>query len=371
MFFVADCELSLLFYLQKPAKVIAFGVMSMILSCLIFSAVLYSIIQKSYFGEKRLSNGILTWHLDEGFSLSVIFILVISMGSSSMVEEEQYIWHYLLSTLNVLLLRKTLQFFKKDSTCGFFTLFSGHERTSLRASSIFTLLISGRILRGWHQGGVNWTYLPDISKWLEQSGTDLQLIQLTSVFLTIILCLFSLSLLRRKTKVILVVGFHFLMSGFLVLHHIVKYRHNTSVPSSNAATSLAQIIYATLGITTVGTALVVPWVMPMQISNACSSDHEVSRPFKIGSQSQHSELRDCLYITGWVYIGSWCLLQLLLQQPVNTAVMLLILVQIYASFLFFSQGMQQQKQWVEVSLHRCIMMNCFLLSLILVHLWQR
>ncbi|XP_023003513.1 GPI ethanolamine phosphate transferase 2 isoform X1 [Cucurbita maxima] len=334
---------------DKPAKVIAFGVMSMILSCLIFSAVLYSIIQKKYFGEKRLSNGILTWHLDEGFSLSVIFILVISMGSSSMVEEEQYIWHYLISTLNMLLLRKTLQFFKKDSTCGLFTLFSGHERTSLRASSIFTLLITGRILRGWHQGGVNWTYLPDISKWLEQSGTDLQLIQLTSVLLTIILCLFSLSLLRRKTKIILVVGFNFFMSGLLVLHHIVKYRHNTSVPSSNAATSLAQIIYATLGITTVGTALAVPWVMPIQTSNVCSSDHAVSRPFKIGSQSQHPELRDCLYITGWVYIGSWCLLQLLLQQPVNTAVMLLILVQIYASFLFFSKGMQQQKQWVEVA----------------------
>lgn len=173
--------------LQKPSTVIVFGVKSMILSFLIFSTAIYSIIQEIYSGEKQLSNGIFTRHLDEGFSLSVIFILVISMGSSSMVEEEQYIWHYLISTLNMLFLRKTVQFFKKENTCSVFTLFSGHERVCIRASSIFTLLIIGRILRGWHQGGVNWTHLPDISKWLEQSGTDLQLIQLTAVILTIIL----------------------------------------------------------------------------------------------------------------------------------------------------------------------------------------
>lgn len=338
---------------DKPSTVIVFGVKSMILSFLIFSTAIYSIIQEIYSGEKQLSNGIFTRHLDEGFSLSVIFILVISMGSSSMVEEEQYIWHYLISTLNMLFLRKTVQFFKKENTCSVFTLFSGHERVCIRASSIFTLLIIGRILRGWHQGGVNWTHLPDISKWLEQSGTDLQLIQLTAVILTIILSLFSLSVLGRRMKIVLVVGFNFLMSGLLVLYHILKYQHNASLPSSNAATSLAQIIYATLGVSTVGTVLAVPWIMPIQISKACSShrNHKsaVSHPFKIGSQSQYPELRYSLYIIGWVYIGSWCLLQSLLQQPVNAVVTLLILMQIFASFLFFSQGMLQQKQWVEVA----------------------
>lgn len=332
----------------------------MILSLLIFFTIIYFIIQELYFGEKQPSNGILTWHLDEGFSLSVIFILVISMGSSSMVEEEQYIWHYLIATLNMLLLRKTVQFFKKESVCGFFTLFDGHERVCLRASSIFTLLITGRILRGWHQGGVNWTYLPDISKWLEQSGTNLQLIQLTSVVLTIILSLFSLTLLGRRIKVVLVVGINFLMSGLLVLYHIMKYQHNASLPSSNAATSLAQIIYATLGVTTVGTVLAVPWIIPFHISKTCSSDHNsaVSHPLKLGSQAQYPELRDSLYIIGWVYIGSWCLLQLLLQQPVNSPVTLLILTQIFASFLFVSQGMLQRKQWVEVSLLSSITMDC-------------
>ncbi|XP_022133279.1 GPI ethanolamine phosphate transferase 2 isoform X2 [Momordica charantia] len=336
---------------DKPAKVIAFGVVSMTLSCLIFFAVIYSIIQEICLREKQLSNGILPWHLDEVFSLAVIFILVISMGSSSMVEEEQYIWHFLISTLNMLLLRKTVQFFQKGSACDSFALLNGHGRICLRASSIFTLLICGRILRGWHQGGVNWTYLPDISKWLEQSESDLQLIQLASVFLTIIFSLLSLSLLGRRTKIVLVVGFNFLMSGLLVLHHIVKSEHNASLPSNNAATSLAQMIYATLGVTTVGTVLAVPWIMPIQLSETCSSYHNssISHPSKIGSESQYPELRDSLYIIGCVYVGSWCLLQLLLQQPINSAVMLLILMQILASFLFFSQGMLQRKQWVEVA----------------------
>ncbi|XP_050944793.1 GPI ethanolamine phosphate transferase 2 isoform X4 [Cucumis melo] len=336
---------------DKPSTVIVFGVMSMFLSFLIFSISIYSIIQESYSGEKQLSNGIFTQHLDEGFSLSVIFILVISMGSSSMVEEEQYIWHYLISTLNLLFLRKTMQFFKKESTCRFFNLFNGHGKVCIRISSIFTLLITGRILRGWHQGGVNWTHLPDISKWLEQSGTDLQLIQLIAVILTTILILFSLSLLGRGMKIVLVVGFNFLMSGLLVFYHILRYQHNASLPSSNAATSLAQIIYATLGVSTVGTVLAVPWIMPIQISKACCRDRNdnsaVSYPLKIGSQSQYPELIYSLHIIGWVYIGSWCLLQLLLQQPVNSVVTLLILMQIFASFLFFSQGMLQQKQWVE------------------------
>lgn len=163
-------------------------------------------------------------------------------------------------------------------------------------------------------------------------------------------------------KIVLVVGFNFLMSGLLVLYHILKYQHNASLPSSNAATSLAQIIYATLGVSTVGTVLAVPWIMPIQISKACSShrNHKsaVSHPFKIGSQSQYPELRYSLYIIGWVYIGSWCLLQSLLQQPVNAVVTLLILMQIFASFLFFSQGMLQQKQWVEVSLNSIIIVDC-------------
>ncbi|XP_038881646.1 GPI ethanolamine phosphate transferase 2 isoform X3 [Benincasa hispida] len=338
---------------DKPSTVIVFGVMSMILSFLIFSTVIYSLIQEIYSGEKQLFSGIFTRHLDEGFSLSVIFILLISMGSSSMVEEEQYIWHYLISTLNILFLRRTVQFCQKESTCRVFYLFNGHERVCIKASSIFTLLITGRILRGWHQGGVNWTHLPDISKWLEQSGTDLQLIQLTAVILTIILSLFSLSLLGRRMKIVLIVGFNFLMSGLLVLYHIVKYQHSASLSSSNAATSLAQIIYATLGVSTVGTVLAVPWIMPIQISKECSNDHNhnsaVSDPLNIGSQSQYLELRYSLYIIGWVYIGSWCLLQLLLQQPVNSVVTLLILMQIFASFLFFFQGMLQQKQWVEVA----------------------
>ncbi|PHT31247.1 hypothetical protein CQW23_27584 [Capsicum baccatum] len=58
--------------------------------------------------------------------------------------------------------------------------------------SILVILISGRILGGWHQGGVNWTNLPDISKWLEQMGsTYIKLFQLVSVIILINISLVS------------------------------------------------------------------------------------------------------------------------------------------------------------------------------------
>lgn len=107
-----------------------------------------------------------TWYLDETFVLGVILILIISMGSSSLVEEEQYIWHFMASTLHLLLLRKAIQS-SVHSFCK-----EQNKRSGLQMSSICVLLSSGRILRGWHQGGVNWTNLPDISKWLEQAGSD-------------------------------------------------------------------------------------------------------------------------------------------------------------------------------------------------------
>jgi ethanolaminephosphotransferase len=45
----------------------------------------------------------------------------------------------------------------------------------------------------------------------------------------------------------------------------------------------------------------------------------------------------------------WCLLQLLLQQPINSLPMLLLLVQILASMIYSSYSGVHHKQWVEVS----------------------
>ncbi|XP_022739248.1 GPI ethanolamine phosphate transferase 2 isoform X7 [Durio zibethinus] len=61
------------------------------------------------------------------------------------------------------------------------------------------------------------------------------------------------------------------------------------------------------------------------------------------------ELRDSLYVIGWAYILCWCLLQLLLQQPINSTPILLLLVQILASMLYFASNGTHHKEWIEIA----------------------
>ncbi|XP_058010343.1 GPI ethanolamine phosphate transferase 2 isoform X2 [Hevea brasiliensis] len=231
---------------DKPVPLLAFGVVAMALSCLIFLGLITCMSREVYTGEKQhlsgSSNSKIRWCLDEAFILGVVLILVMSMGSSSMVEEEQYIWNFVISTLYLLLLRKAVQSHSGRSGSALF-LKAQNKRSDFQLCAIFLLLISGRILRGWHQGGVNWTHLPDISKWLEQAGSNLiRSIQLTSGLLMMGLGLFALFLFVTNTKLVRVVALFFLISGFLVLWHIMEYQDNEFVSSDYHATLLAQPI---------------------------------------------------------------------------------------------------------------------------------
>ncbi|PQQ18194.1 GPI ethanolamine phosphate transferase 2 isoform X2 [Prunus yedoensis var. nudiflora] len=213
---------------DKPVSLLTLGIAAMLLSCLILLSLLFNMCKEVYIREKYLfdlESAMQTWYLDETFVLGVILILIVSMISSSMVEEEQYIWHFVASTLNLLLLRKAIQCPPCGGAQGLHTLSKEQNKIScFRLSSIFVVLVSGRILRGWHQGGVNWTNLPDISKWLEQSGTDnVKSIQLVSCLLLMTLSLYVLFLLGSNKKFVLVIGFSFLMSGLLVLQHVTKH----------------------------------------------------------------------------------------------------------------------------------------------------
>ncbi|GAY38786.1 hypothetical protein CUMW_039350 [Citrus unshiu] len=296
---------------EKPVDLLAFGVTAMLLSCLVLLSLTLHMGREINLIEKlhhyHSNNDMQMCFLDEIFVLGVILILVISMASSSMVEEEHYIWHFMSSSL---------------------------------------------ILRGCHQGGVNWTHLPDISKWLENSGgVHVKTVQLVSGVSVVILGFCFLSLLSSKKNVILVVGFNFLVSGLLVLVHIVKYQENAFARSSYGATISAQMIYAVLGSTTVGTAVLLPWFMPIQISKVGSSRDiysSISVPSDVKDKSLLMALKDSLYVIGWAYIFSWCLLQLLLQQPINAMPILLLLVQILTSLLHFSYS-GLHKEWVEIS----------------------
>ncbi|KAF5454415.1 hypothetical protein F2P56_024082 [Juglans regia] len=338
---------------DKPVNLLAFGVAAMLLSCLILSCLIFHVCKEFCFRQKKnfdLVDGMCNWNLDEAFILGVILIVIISMGSSSMVEEEQYIWHFLTSTLDLLLLRKTMQLLPVKKS---FRLYEGTKKIGFQVYSIFVLIISGRTLRGWHQGGVNWTHLSDVSKWLEQAGSNnVKLVQLVSCLLIISLCFFTLSVLGSRRKFVLVVGFSFLVFGLLVLQHIMIYQENTIVQSSSTATLMVQIIFAVLGITAIGTFIVLPLVMPISISKKHSSHDSymsTSDPIEIQNKYPLAELKDSLYVIGWTYICYWCLLQLLLQQPVNAVPILLILVQILASMIYSSYSGLHQKQWVEIA----------------------
>ncbi|XP_062178247.1 GPI ethanolamine phosphate transferase 2 isoform X3 [Alnus glutinosa] len=341
---------------DKPVNLLAFGVAAMLLSCLILLCLIFHICKEFYIREKQLFDSIYsmyTWNLAETFILGIMLILVISMGSSSMVEEEQYIWHFVTSTLDLLLLRKTMQSLPARRSQSSFRLYNGTKKIGFQMCSIFVLVISGRTLRGWHQGGVNWTYLPDISKWLEQAGSNyIKFIHLISGLLMISFCLFALSLIGSRRKLVLVVGFSFLVPGLLVLQHIMLYQENTLVSSSCSATLWVQIIFAILGIATIGTFMALPWLMPICVSKRYSghdSYMSTSVPIEIQKKYPLLELKDTLFVTGWAYMFCWCLLQLLLQQPINSVPILLLLVQIFAIMIYSSYCGLHHKQWVEIA----------------------
>ncbi|XP_062100304.1 uncharacterized protein LOC133806185 isoform X3 [Humulus lupulus] len=345
---------------DKPFSLLGSGVSAMILSCVILLSLLCLMCKEVYGRERKCvsnfeSNIMHAWNLDEAFTIGVIFILVISMGSSSMVEEEQYIWHFVSSTLLFLLLRKSVQSSQAERAQNIFNLFNGKNKNiGFQTMSIALLLVSGRILRGWHQGGVNWTDLPDISKWLEQAGGDhlLREIQLVAGLMVIALSLISLSVFDLNRKSVAVIGFCFLTSGLLVLQHIMKQQDSMFAPSSYNATMLVQIIYTVLGFSTLGIAVAVPWLSPCLNSKTCSNNYSyilASGPDELHYKSLLVELKNCSLVIGWTYICSWCLLQLLLQQPINSMPILLLLLQVLVGMLYCFYRGEHNKHWVEVA----------------------
>ncbi|XVF61528.1 hypothetical protein PTKIN_Ptkin08bG0136500 [Pterospermum kingtungense] len=342
---------------DKPVKLLVLGLATMFISCVILSSLIFCRVKEIYLGgrQQSLNYGMNDCSLDETFTLSVVLILVTSMGSSSMVEEEHYIWYFVISTFYLLLFRKTAQSLSAVGVQSSLLMQKGQSGGYFKMCLIFLLLISGSILRGWHQGGVNWTSLPDISKCLEQAGGHyVKWFQLISAFLVIIICLCTLFSIEYRGKYLQVVRLSFLISGLLVLLHITRYQDYTFSSTNYGATLLAQIVYAILGTATIGIVVALPWLIPFSMSKIYPSDNTISPPpFFLSIQEKFPlvELRDSLYVIGSAYILCWCLLQLLLQQPINSAPILLLLVQILASMRYFSSSGTHHKEWVEVSFY--------------------
>ncbi|KAL3527537.1 hypothetical protein ACH5RR_012193 [Cinchona calisaya] len=340
---------------DRPFSLLASGLAAMLLSCLILLALLFLIVRENYIKEKghfpHLNKTMHRWHLDKTFSLAIIFILILSMGSSSMVEEEQYIWHFVTSSFYLVLLRKAMQSMTavvlQNSPI---VMRRQKERGILQVFSIIAILTSGRVLRGWHQGGVNWVHLPDISKLLEQAGSAyISLLQLTSGVLLIsanfFILLFSLWSKRTFVMVILLI---YLYPASLILYHIVVHQGTTIATTGFGSTEMVQRFYAILSISAIGTIISVPWLMPSQNSdisrNGFYSSCDIS--FEVRRRLLLEGMRDSTFVTGWVFIFSWCLLQLLLQQPINSMPLLLLFIQILATVWYSSGG---DPQLVEVA----------------------
>ncbi|KAJ0959889.1 hypothetical protein J5N97_000343 [Dioscorea zingiberensis] len=127
-------------------------------------------------------------------------------------------------------------------------------------SAVIIVLICGRILRGWHQGGINWTYLPDISKWLDQSGAFMiKFLQITSLLLILAMSSFALSLVRSRRSLVLIIFCSYLACGFLVLLYAMKYQGHNVVAMDHSATFIARMFYVAVAIIMILVLLVTPW----------------------------------------------------------------------------------------------------------------
>ncbi|KAI3992030.1 hypothetical protein MKX01_014921 [Papaver californicum] len=340
---------------DKPPELLAPGIATMAVSCAMFLFILFCLCKEVYLKENQ---GHLDcsykWHLDEVYAFVVVVIFVFSMGSSSMVEEEQYIWHFLTSTLYLIFLRKTFQSPFPGAVPSLLNVIKGLKTSNhYRIFSIIFVLICGRILRSWHQGGVNWVHLPDISKWLEQTDPPtIRSFHIVSLLFVIGLSSFTLYLLEPKRRIVLVIQVSLFLSGFLLVMHILEFQDTVFGHSNFSSTFIAQSIYATIIMTVIVTVLLAPWVTPVSVG-----DHQVKdESHLVNSVSKDMEIRSLLpairysfHLIGLTYTVCWCLLQLLLQQPVNAMPVMLLFFQIMGSMFYFSVDETYSKHWVKVA----------------------
>ncbi|CAO2047272.1 unnamed protein product [Urochloa humidicola] len=351
---------------DKPFYLLIFAILMMAMSCLCLMGAMSHICKgqalsqadhhsESYFYQR--------WQLDEVFILTGIFLYVISLGSSSFVEEEQYTWNFLTSTLYLIFLIKTVQSMLKGSNstlvhrvkgkssdrnnisyAASYELTTG-KRDGYKLCTVLTVLVSGRVIRAWHQGGINWVHFPDISKLLAQADSSIvKSLQTLSVLAVVALYSASLMLLRARSKFVIGVWLSHVSCGLLVLMHIWENQIDTMLPMNHSATSIARLFYATASVSISATLLASPWIFPIYSTEAkpASSD---SNPVK---DADSHGISNSVFLTGITYTVFWCLLQLLLQQPINAIPFLLIFLQTVSSVAHFFLDRTLHKQWVQV-----------------------
>lgn len=246
-----------------------------------------------------------------------------SLASSSFVEEEQYTYHFLVSTLFLILLRRAFQ--------------QTHSGKTLKKEiAVSVVLLCGRLLRAWHRSGVNWAHLPDIAKWLDTVDVQIPTASRYAalVFVTASSCVLVLSrrhLLRKLLACCLC------LSATLIFVYVdsesgqVPTLFGSASYPDQVPTLLARSVFGNLVATAALAITLLPWIEPLG----------EEFPLEAGVSS-------ALQSTGRVLISCWCLLQLLLQQSVNAGPVALLLIQLLAAIVFFKQSGNNHSLWFQV-----------------------
>ena len=278
-----------------------------------------------------------------------------SLASSSFVEEEQYTYYFLVSTLSIAFLRHALQQprMQKDTSR---KLPRGGGGNAVRVLAVAVILLCGRLLRAWHRSGVNWAHLPDIAKWLE--AVDVQ-IPTTLRYAALVFATSSSLLIlspSRRHLVRKLIACCLCLSATLIFVYVDSQSEqvptlfgSTSYPDQ-VPTLLARLVFGILGITAVLAVILLPWIEPLlwnEDKSAVSFPSQEIRRMREGFPVEIGVI-STLQSTGRVLISCWCVLQVLLQQSINAGPVALLLVQLLATIVFFRQRSNYYELWFQV-----------------------
>ncbi|KAL2650538.1 hypothetical protein R1flu_018666 [Riccia fluitans] len=378
-------------------KLISFAVSGaslMLLSTIIFITGVFQLSKTSSRGLKSGASKQAASPLVKLVAIGGVCLHSASFGSSSFVEEEQFTWHFMLSTFFVVLLRDAFQQLKPVNTK------SGHQQgkhdnresaakrkcsqffqswlnlkspdlqfqdpklksTVKEVLQICLLLTFARTLRSWHRSGVNWAHLPDVAKTLENTHPSLTAwIRAGSLLIVSLICRWLVPktlprFIRRVTEASLT------LTAVLVLFYytcdLLRLAYRSDIWKVEAwATISAQGIYLLLGATFVSTFTLFPWLI------VCKSGTESSLSFKKRKgalyvmslqeepgtgPSLQAAVKRSMDATGTVFLSCWCLLQLLLQQPVNAAPLTLLLLQLLLTVNLFRTAQTSFPRWISI-----------------------
>lgn len=324
-----------------------------------------------------------TYKLENVIALAGVCGHALSLNSSSFVEEEQFILHYLAVTLWCAFLRRECQqassfqaaFFWRLTTPSTVSLsvdnslvnfnldgtlteskyqhINQRRRIINQVLAIVAVLVAGRLLRAWHRSGVNWAHLPDIAKWLEQAHplTLLASKLMSLAFLTVIICVLILEQTPRNFMQRFAATSLSSAASIIVLYNVWTVDRR----ASHWPNILAKMVYAILGCTALSILLVSPWFMSSFVARmtVLEESKKTTKGLLSRSQDWHSSrflVREqaCLNFIGKVFISCWCLLQLLLQNSVNAIPVVVLLLQFINILIVFNNSRPAYSSWLKV-----------------------